>query len=103
MFHISAAYELQSSNIQKNKGKMEEGVCMYKKYCFCKYKEDCQKSHLTEECKDLASCKIKKSCNKRHPNSVRKIFLKHFVELVKNVNIFMKKKKNLKKLNKKKN
>ena len=46
---------------------MEEKVCMYQKYGFCKYKETCSKRHLEQECKDLNNCKIKKICNKRHP------------------------------------
>ena len=45
---------------------MEGEVCMYQKYGFCKYKENCTKKHLNEECKD-PKCKSKGSCDKRHP------------------------------------
>ena len=46
---------------------MEDEVCIYQKYGFCKYKSNCLKRHLDKECKDLNNCKSKKSCNKRHP------------------------------------
>ena len=46
---------------------MEEEVCLYQKYGFCKYKERCTKRHLDEECQYLGKCKSKKICHKRHP------------------------------------
>ena len=46
---------------------MEEEVCLYQKYGFCRYKDKCKKRHLKQECKDLHSCKTKNICDKRHP------------------------------------
>ena len=57
---------------------MEEEVCLYQKYGFCKYKLDCQKRHFTEECKDLERCKIKQSCDKRYPKLCKKYLLEAF-------------------------
>ena len=51
---------------------MEQEVCLYQKYGFCKFKDSCMKKHLKEECKDLNSCKTKKICDKRHPKLCRR-------------------------------
>ena len=53
---------------------MEQEVCMYQKYGFCKYRENCSKIHLKIECKD-ASCKSKRSCDKRHPKVCKRFIL----------------------------
>ena len=36
---------------------MEAKVCKYQKFGFCKYKQNCMKEHLNEECKTNAECK----------------------------------------------
>ena len=54
---------------------MEEEVCLYQKYGFCKYKEMCSKRHLDQECKDLNDCKTKKICDKRHPKICKRYVL----------------------------
>ena len=51
---------------------MEDEVCRYQKYGFCKFKEKGRKRHLKEECKDLSDCKSQKVCNKRHPKICRR-------------------------------
>ena len=57
------------------KVKMENEVCLYQKYGFCKFKESCLKRHLKDKCKDLNRCKIKKNCEKRHPKLCRRYVL----------------------------
>ena len=54
---------------------MEEEVCLYQKYGFCKYTKMCSKRHLDQECKDLNDCKIKKICDKRHPKICKRYVL----------------------------
>ena len=51
---------------------MEEEVCVYHKYGFCRYKEKCLKKHLKQECKDLNHCPDKKICHKRNPKLCRR-------------------------------
>ena len=35
---------------------MEEEVCMYQKFWFCKFKAQCKNRHLKDLCKDLSAC-----------------------------------------------
>ena len=52
---------------------MGEGeVCLYQKYGFCKYKENCKKRHLEDECTNLNNCRSKNTCEKRHPKMCRR-------------------------------
>ena len=46
---------------------MEGEICNYDKFGYCKFKKECIREHLKEECEDLADCKHIKTCNKRHP------------------------------------
>ena len=46
---------------------MEDQVCLYFKYGYCKYKNKCKKEHMKETCQDLNHCKDQRICNKRHP------------------------------------
>ena len=50
---------------------MEGEVCKYDKFGYCKYKDDCQKKHFSEECGDLSECKNIKSCDKSHPKKCK--------------------------------
>ena len=52
---------------------MEEEECLYSKYGYCKYKEQCTKRHYTEKCEELGDCKGVRVCPRRHPNNI--IFL----------------------------
>ena len=45
---------------------MEDQVCQYFKYGFCKYKSNCKREHQEETFTDI-NCKNKISCKKRHP------------------------------------
>ena len=54
---------------------MEEEVCLYQKFGFCKYRDHCSKRHLEEECQNLSNCISKKSCAKRHPKLCREYVL----------------------------
>ena len=51
---------------------MEDEICQYEKYGYCKFKSECKRKHLSEECKDLENCKSIKSCDKRHPKRCKK-------------------------------
>ena len=51
---------------------MEEVICQYNKFGFCKYRSECRKKHITIECEDLECFKTSKSCNKRHPKRSKK-------------------------------
>ena len=44
---------------------IEEGVCQYNKYGFCKYQNQCSKIHYKENCDN--TCRDVKECPKRHP------------------------------------
>ena len=46
---------------------MEDQVCLYFKYGYCKYKNKCKREHMKETCQDLNHCKDQRICNKRHP------------------------------------
>ena len=46
---------------------MRSEVCMYSKFGFCKFKDNCRSHHFHEECVNLLSCKSVKTCDKRHP------------------------------------
>ena len=41
-------------------------VCKYNQTGFCKYKDQCQKTHDYQKCENPTSCK-RKECSKRHP------------------------------------
>ena len=46
---------------------MEDEVCKYFKYGYCKYRDNCRRHHNKEICEDGLSCKASKVCPKRHP------------------------------------
>ena len=46
---------------------MEEQVCSYFKFGFCKFKSKCRRIHLKETCSEPKDCENSKTCNKRHP------------------------------------
>ena len=51
---------------------MEGEICHYAKFGYCKYKEDCKRKHLKEECEKIISCNNIKTCMKRHPKPCKK-------------------------------
>ena len=56
---------------------MEKQVCTHFKYGYCKFKEHCEREHVTGECKALFACKSK-VCNKRHPRVCKRFSLEKF-------------------------
>ena len=54
---------------------MEEEVCIYSNYGFCRYKEKCMKKQLKQACKDLNNFPGKKNCDKRHLKLCRRYVL----------------------------
>ena len=46
-----------------------ENVCLFNKYGFCKFRENCRKIHYEETC-NIESCETN-SCAKRHPTKCR--------------------------------
>ena len=54
---------------------MEDMVCSFSKFGYCKYRKDCRRKHFSVECEDLDNCKNIKSCNKRHPKNCKRYVL----------------------------
>ena len=54
---------------------MEDQVCTFFKFGFCRYKERCQRMHLEETCPDLKECQNTKLCMKRHPKVCKMVKL----------------------------
>lgn len=50
---------------------MEGEICQYQKYGYCRFKNECNKRHLSSECEDL-ECKNSKGCEKRHPKRCKR-------------------------------
>ena len=51
---------------------MEEEVCMFGKFGFCKFKEVCKRKHFTNVCESLSRCTNIKTCQKIHPKACRR-------------------------------
>ena len=66
-FNSYRTYILQNKTI-----KMENKICLYAKFGFCKINKECQRKHFREELKDLANCKNIKHCSKRHPKNCKR-------------------------------
>ena len=45
---------------------MKEEICNNFKYGYCKFKLNCKKELLTEECPERNNCTNKSNCNRRH-------------------------------------
>ena len=61
-------------DIQNKTSKMEQKVCRYNKFGFCKHKEMCRRRHFTDECKHLSACKTLGSLSKDIPNCAKNIW-----------------------------
>ena len=57
---------------------MEEVVCNYSKFGFCKYKSLCKRKHFCQVCGDLSSCKDIKNCQMIHPNTCKRFANRKF-------------------------
>ena len=57
---------------------MEEEVCKYQKFGFCKFKERCEKRHLEKTCEKRSSCDSLKTCQKRHPYVCKRYVMEGF-------------------------
>ena len=51
---------------------MEGEACLYSKFGFCKFKDECKRQHYKQICEDSSSCKSIRSCPKRHPKVCKK-------------------------------
>ena len=51
---------------------MEDEVCKYGKFGFCKFKKRCKRRHFTEVCENLSRCTKINECEKRHPKTCRR-------------------------------
>ena len=51
---------------------MEDEVCIFDKFGFCRFKSTCKRKHFNQKCEDLSSCKNIKSCMKRHPKTCKR-------------------------------
>ena len=52
---------------------MEDEVCQFGKFGFCKFKESCKRKHYSEVCESLSMCTNIKECPKRHPKMCRRL------------------------------
>ena len=50
-----------------------EKICKFNKFGYCKYKEECNKDHVNEECKYGYKCEHVKTCALRHPKMCKRI------------------------------
>ena len=50
---------------------MEDEVCQFGKFGFCKYKEGCKRKHFNKICESLRCINIKE-CPRRHPKTCRR-------------------------------
>ena len=51
---------------------MEDEVCKYWKFVFCKFKKGCKRRHFTEVCENLSRCTNINECEKKHPKICRR-------------------------------
>ena len=51
---------------------MEDEICQFQKFGYCKFEEKCKRKHLKEVCDSLSRCQNKKECQKRHPKRCRR-------------------------------
>ena len=47
-------------------------MCKFHKFGFCKFREVCKRTHLTQICESQLECKDTKQCRKRHPKSCKR-------------------------------
>ena len=52
-----------------------EYICKYHKFGYCKMKDQCEKYHVNEECKEGSDCKNLTTCPLRHPKMCKRIVL----------------------------
>ena len=51
---------------------MEDEVCHFQKFGYCKFQERCKRKHFTQVCDSLSRCKDKDKCQKRHPKNCKR-------------------------------
>ena len=51
---------------------MEEEVCTYYKFGFCKFKSICKRQHFDQKCENLSICRDIAKCMKRHPKTCKR-------------------------------
>ena len=51
---------------------MEDEICQFQKFGYCKFEEKCKRIHLAEVCDSLSRCKNKNECQKRHPKRCKR-------------------------------
>ena len=56
---------------------MEDKICQFWKYKYCKFKSECKRKHLSEDCKDLQNCKNMKSCEEDTLRGAKSVTLKN--------------------------
>ena len=60
---------------------MEEEICMYSKFGYCRYKEQCRKKHYSEICDENETCQAIKNVSKDIQKNARNIRQKKDVGL----------------------
>ena len=58
--------------------RMVSQICHHHKFGYCRFKEQCEKEHVKEECQALSACKEVRSCNKRHPKTCKRFVFERF-------------------------
>ena len=51
---------------------MEDEVCKYGKFGFCKFGTGCKRKHFTKVCENLSSCTNINECKKTHPKTCKR-------------------------------
>ena len=50
---------------------MEDEVCLFQKFEYCKLQDRCKRKHFTQVCDSLSRCKDTKECQTRHPRNCK--------------------------------
>ena len=52
---------------------MEDEICQFQKFGFCKFQGECKRKHMKEVCESLSKCPNIKGCLKRHPKICKRL------------------------------
>ena len=74
MYEENELIAAHRASLISNRRKMDY-ICKHNKFGYCKLKDECEKYHVNEECKDGIHCKAIKACPLRHPKMCRRIVL----------------------------
>ena len=53
---------------------MEDEICQFQKFGYCKFEDKCKRIHLAEVCGSPSRCQNKKDCKKRRPKRCKRFY-----------------------------